>query len=104
MPVTQSCTTIQSRKESGNYGKPGKRKLRTSRKYRARSYRGGNTCYYDGEILEEDYGKTEITSEGIARDPVVLGDNEYFVLGDNREISKDSRIFGAVKKIQVEKL
>ena len=58
----------------------------------------GEDIYINGEILEEDYGKTEITSEGIARDPVLLGDNEYFVLGDNREISKDSRIFGAVKK------
>ena len=52
--------------------------------------------YINGKVLEEDYGKTEITFPGVAADPVVLGRNEYFVLGDNREISKDSRTFGAV--------
>lgn len=54
--------------------------------------------YINGKVLEEDYGKTEITFPGVAADPVVLGRNEYFVLGDNREISKDSRTFGAVSK------
>lgn len=58
----------------------------------------GETVEIDGEVLEEDYGKTDITFPGIAEDPVVLGDDEYFVLGDNRGISKDSRSFGAVKK------
>lgn len=58
----------------------------------------GENIYINGEVLEEDYGKTEITFPGIAEDPVVLGDDEYFVLGDNRGISKDSRSFGAVKK------
>ncbi len=58
----------------------------------------GEDIYIDGEVLEEDYGKTDITFPGIAEDPVVLGDDEYFVLGDNRGISKDSRSFGAVKK------
>jgi signal peptidase I len=28
---------------------------------------------------------------GIAKDGVVLGEDEFFVLGDNRAISKDSR-------------
>lgn len=31
-------------------------------------------------------------------DKITLGNDEYFILGDNRLISKDSRYFGAVKK------
>ena len=32
---------------------------------------------------------------------IVLGEDEYFVLGDNRAISLDSRIIGPVKKKQI---
>ena len=34
--------------------------------------------------------------------PVRLKENEYFVLGDNREVSKDSRTFGAIDRSQIE--
>jgi signal peptidase I len=30
--------------------------------------------------------------------PVVLGPGEYFAMGDNRDISKDSRVFGIVRR------
>ena len=47
--------------------------------------------YIDGKKLDEDYGNEVMENPGIAADPVVLGSDEYFVLGDNRNNSQDSR-------------
>ncbi len=43
--------------------------------------------YIDDEILQESYGKEVIKDAGRAYEPVVLGDDEYFVMGD-----QDSRV------------
>lgn len=49
--------------------------------------------YIDGEKLSqpEDLKLSEISIAGQAETPVTLGENEYFVLGDNRDASEDSR-------------
>jgi signal peptidase I len=51
----------------------------------------GSDIYINGEILEEHYGKDPITEAGRAANPITLGEDEYFVMGDNRSVSKDSR-------------
>ncbi len=51
----------------------------------------GNRIYINGEELVEDFGKDPMDFAGIAAEPVLLGKDEYFVLGDNRLVSVDSR-------------
>ncbi len=60
----------------------------------------GSEIYINGKLLEEHYGKDPIADPGRAVVPITLGEDEYFVMGDNRSISKDSRSeeVGNVKK------
>ena len=71
----------------------------------------GETVYIDNEgniyindtVLEEPYGREVIKEPGRAYEPIKLGDDEYFVMGDNRNNSTDSRdpSVGNVKKDRI---
>ncbi len=47
--------------------------------------------YINGEALEEIIPVENINNSGLAGESIQLEENEYFVLGDNRNYSEDSR-------------
>ncbi len=56
----------------------------------------------DGESPDEPYIYTHTEAKDHLTYPVTLGEKEYFVLGDNRTNSVDSRNYGAVKENDIQ--
>jgi signal peptidase I len=55
------------------------------------------TIYNNGQPINGKYVFSDI-GPGEMPDSVKIGENEYFVIGDNAPNSRDSREFGAIKK------
>ncbi len=68
---------------------------------------GDKVVIKDGEVfvndvkLEEPY-INQMTAKGDIEYPIIVEEGSYFVLGDNREISRDSRSFGLVSAKNIE--
>ena len=56
-----------------------------------------NKIYINDEELDDPYGY------GVTYniDPVTLGEDEYYILGDNRIVSLDSRVFGKISRSEI---
>ena len=56
-----------------------------------------NVLYINGQEIAEDFLKDVYTEDIV----ITLNDDEYYCLGDNRIVSKDSRYYGPFKKEQI---
>ena len=50
-----------------------------------------NDIFINGEKIDDPYAKDAMSTGGIANEPYTLAEDEYFVLGDHRSVSQDSR-------------
>ena len=57
--------------------------------------------YINGKAYEENGAYQDMTDGGLANSAITLESGEYFVLGDNRENARDSRIYGLVNQKEI---
>jgi signal peptidase I len=57
-----------------------------------------NKKHPDGFVLPEPYLSPNVKTYGLTDEKITLSEDEFFVLGDNRNSSKDSRSFGPVNR------
>lgn len=57
--------------------------------------------HINGEALDEPYLDPKRTKFRTNRDPITLGEDEYYVMGDNRDNSNDSRRIGPLKRSMI---
>lgn len=57
-----------------------------------------NTAYPDGKVLDEPYIREMAPNTTLTEN---LGDDEYFVMGDNRNASSDSRMWGVLQRDKI---
>lgn len=58
--------------------------------------------YVNGEKLEESYISNEISTESFILNDFTVPEGYYFMMGDNRERSSDSRTLGCIPKNKLE--
>ena len=57
-----------------------------------------NQLYIDGVAIDETFISDDVYTEDLT---VTLGEDEYFVLGDNRTVSRDSRYYGPFSSSEI---
>ncbi|MBP3729016.1 MAG: signal peptidase I [Lachnospiraceae bacterium] len=62
-----------------------------------------SVIYINGKAIEDPYATQRVFPSGSAEHSITLGENEFFVMGDNRNNSKDSRYseVGPVSRSQI---
>lgn len=58
--------------------------------------------YVNGEMVDDGFPAME--DAGLATQEILLAEDEYFLLGDNRNASIDSRVFGPVNGIRIKNI
>lgn len=60
-----------------------------------------NDQYVEEDFIADNVKIMTVVPCALTQTGIILGDDEYFVLGDNRGNSSDSRFFGPIKKEQI---